>query len=277
MASKLQKISELSDQTAHDVTQSADNWKSYLGTAARLYKFPFDEQLLIYAQRPNATACASMELWNGTMRRWVRARSKGIAVIRKNGGGRPHLEYVFDYADTRPVRGAREPYLWEMREEHHGAVMTALEQRYGANGGIDIGQRLMEAASKAVEAVYRDYLPDIENEARNSRLEGLDVQSLERHFHDLLTESVQFTLLTRCGLDPQMYMNHGELEGISEFSTPAVLHHLGNAVSSVSQDMLLEIRRTIIKHDRETRKEHQKNSDKTLANQPEISYNKDSK
>ena len=109
MASKLQFVSELADQTAHNVTRNVDGWKRYLTTASRLYKYPFNEQLLIYAQRPDATACASMELWNETMRRWVKPRSKGIALIRKNASGRPHLDYVFDVEDTRPVKGARTP------------------------------------------------------------------------------------------------------------------------------------------------------------------------
>ncbi len=112
MASKLQFVSELANQTAHNITQDVDGWKRYLSTASRLYKYPFDDQLLIYAQRPDAAACASMELWNNTMRRWVKPRSKGIALIHKDGGGRPRLEYVFDMSDTRPVKGARTPYLW---------------------------------------------------------------------------------------------------------------------------------------------------------------------
>ena len=109
MASKFQFISELADHIAHSVTKNAVAWKNYLDTASRLYKYSFDDQLLIHAQHPDATACASMELWNNTMRRWVKPGSKGIALIRKNDGGRPHLEYVFDVADTKPVRGARTP------------------------------------------------------------------------------------------------------------------------------------------------------------------------
>lgn len=109
MARKLQLVSQLADQTAHDVTRGVDNWKAYLDSASRLYKYKFEDQLLIYAQRPDATACASMELWNEKMRRWVKAGSKGIALIRENESGRPRLEYVFDVSDTRPVRGARMP------------------------------------------------------------------------------------------------------------------------------------------------------------------------
>ena len=128
MATKLQRVSELADQTARTVTRDVSAWKCYLGTSSRLYKYPFDEQLLIYAQRPDATACASMELWNEKMRRWVKPGSKGIALIRKDRRGKPSLDYVFDVADTRPVKDAKTPYLWEMQEDHHTAVVKALEQ-----------------------------------------------------------------------------------------------------------------------------------------------------
>ena len=171
MANKLQYVSQLADQTAKAVTRNAHGWKSYLTTASRLYKYSFDEQLLIYAQRPDATACASMELWNDTMRRWVKPRSKGIALIRTDAGGRPRLEYVFDVADTRPVRGAREPYLWEMTAEKSGAVAAALERQYGPTEEHDIGWALMEQVSRAVGGAYRDYLEDLRYDTRDSFLD----------------------------------------------------------------------------------------------------------
>lgn len=160
MANKLQYVSQLADQTAKAVTRNAHGWKSYLTTASRLYKYSFDEQLLIYAQRPDATACASMELWNEDMRRWVKAGSKGIALINKDGI-RPRLTYVFDVADTRPVRGARMPYLWELKDEHHAAVLDTLVKRYGETESQDIGQALMEQAKHAVEEVYPELLADL--------------------------------------------------------------------------------------------------------------------
>ncbi|MDE6590269.1 MAG: DEAD/DEAH box helicase, partial [Oscillospiraceae bacterium] len=224
MASKLQFVSELADHTARTVTHSVDGWKRYLDTAARIYKYPFQDQLLIYAQNPEATACASMELWNETMRRWVKPGSKGIALIRKSASGRPLLDYVFDVADTRPVRGAREPYLWQMREDHHAAVLEALERKYGPTGDEGIGARLMELAAWAVDGVYRDYLSDLAYDVRSSLLEELDDRSLELRFQNVLTASVQYTLLTRCGLDPAKYVEDAALLGITGFSTPAVLH-----------------------------------------------------
>lgn len=145
MASKLQRVSELSDRVARDVARSAESWSRYLDTASRVYKYPFDEQLLIFAQKPEATACAGMELWNEKKRRWVKAGSTGIALIRK-GNGRPRLEYVFDISDTRPIKGAKTPYLWELRQENHEAVVHALETRYGETVPADTPARLMELA-----------------------------------------------------------------------------------------------------------------------------------
>ena len=273
MATKLQRVSELADQTARSVTQDVNSWKSYLNTACRLFKYSFDEQLLIYAQRPDATACASMELWNGTMRRWVKPRSKGIALIHKNGSGRPYLEYVFDVSDTRAVRGAKSPYLWEMREEHHAAVSAALAKQYGETEESDIGQQIMEQARRAVNEIYRDHLQDLSYDVRDSLLEDLDGLNLEVRYQKILTASVQYTLLTRCGLDPSEYLEDEDLLGIIEFSTPAVLHHLGEATSAISMNMLNEIGSAIRSYDRDVSRNHQEKIEKPLANPPVIGYN----
>ncbi|WP_331477036.1 helicase-related protein [Blautia sp.] len=277
MARKLQLVSQLADQTAHDVTQGVDNWKDYLDSASRLYKYKFEDQLLIYAQRPDATACASMELWNEKMRRWVKAGSKGIALIHENENGRPRLEYVFDVSDTRPVRGARMPYLWEMREEHHPAVVAALEKQYGVGSLQDLGSRLMETASGIVEEAYPEYLRDLAYDAEGSFLEEMDDLNREVCFRDTLTASVQYTLLTRCGLDASDYLDDDDLRGITEFSTPAALHHLGDAASTISMGILQEIGRTIRNFDREQINEQQKKKEKPLENAADIGYTKDTR
>ncbi len=274
MASTVKLTSELASRTAHDVTQNAESWKRYLTTASRLHKYRFDEQLLIYAQRPDATACAEMELWNNTMRRWVKPRSKGIALIHKDGGGRPRLEYVFDVSDTRPVKGARTPYLWELREDHHTAVAEALERQYGPSEETDIGWMLMEQARRAVNDTYRDHLRDLAYDTENSLLEELDDLNLEVRFRNLLTASVQYTVLTRCGLDSSDYLEDEDLSGIIEFSTPAVLHHLGDAASAVSMDLLNEIGRAVRGYEREALKNREKNNEKPLAKSPVIGYTK---
>jgi len=274
MASTVKLTSELAARTAHAVTQDVESWKQYLTTASRLYKYRFDEQLLIYAQRPDATACAEMELWNNTMRRWVKARSTGIALITKDARGKPKLRYVYDVADTRPVRGAKIPYLWEMTAEKSGAVAEALERQYGPTEESDIGWTLMEQAKRAVSEVYRDHLEDLRYDVRDSFLEELDDLNLEVRYKNLLTASVQYTLLTRCGLDPSEYLEDEDLAGIVEFSTPAVLHHLGSAASKVSLDLLEEIGRAVKTYDREQAKNKEKNIEKPLAKSPVIDYTK---
>ena len=274
MARKLTLISELAGQTTRDITHDVEGWKRYLTTAARIYKYRFDEQLLIFAQRPDATACAEMETWNEKMRRWVKPGSKGIALIREDKYGKPRLEYVFDVADTRPVRGAKMPYLWEMREEHHAPVLAALEARYGETEGGNMGDRLMELAARAVREVYREHLDDLAYDVEGSLLEGLDDLNLEVRFRDTLTASVQYTLLSRCGLDPSDYLDNEDLQGITEFSTPAVLHHLGDAASTVSMGLLQEIGRTIRSVDREMILTRQKNIEKPLENPTDIGYTK---
>lgn len=156
--------------------------------------------------------------------------------------------------DTRPVREARTPYLWEMRPEHHAAIAEALGRQYGPSEETDIGYQLMEQASRTVGEVYRDHLEDLAYDAAGSFLEGLDELDLEVRFKNLLTASVQYTVLTRCGLDPADYLEDEDLQGITEFSTPAVLHHLGDAASEVSMDLLNEIGRAAKTYDREQAK-----------------------
>lgn len=274
MARKLQLVSQLADQTARDITRDVDGWKKYLDSASRLYKYKFEDQLLIYAQRPDATACAAMGLWNEKMHRWVKAGSKGIALIRENENGRPRLQYVFDVSDTRPVRGARMPYLWEMREEHHPAVLATLEKQYGKSDRQEFGSCLMEAAARAVKEAYPEYLRDLAYDAEGSFLEGLDDLNREVCFRDTLTASVQYALLTRCGLNASDHLEDDGLRGIMEFSTPAVLHHLGDATSTLSMGILQEIGRTIRNFDREMIQSRQKNAEKPLEKPADIGYTK---
>lgn len=271
MATTLRYVSQLANQTARAVTQDVEHWKKYLTTASRLYKYAYDDQLLIYAQRPDAVACADMELWNNTMHRWVKAWTTGIAVVRKDNG-RPYLKYLYDYTDTRPVRGAREPYLWQLREEHQSAVLSALEQRCGPIEEHDLGEQLMEATRRMVRETYRDHLTDLAYDTKGSFLEELDELNLEVRFRSLLTASVQFTLLTRCGLNPSDYLEDEDLAGIVEFSTPAVLHHLGCAVSDVSKELLVEIARAVKAHDREKLRESKNISEKPLAKSEQERY-----
>lgn len=252
MVGKVQLVSGLADWTAHSITQDADSWKRYLTTASRLYKYSFDDQLLIYAQRPDAKACASMELWNDRMHRWVKRGSKGIALLRQREGGRPYLTYVFEVSDTRPVQGAREPNLWRMGEEHWPAVLETLERQYGAGSSRKLGRCLMEAVERVVEDVCPEYLRDLAYDRGRNPGEGRGGGDTSEHFREVLCTSVQYTVLTRCGLKAEDYLEPDSLSGIQAFSDPGVLHHLGNAVSTVSMGILQEIGRTIRRQDRET-------------------------
>ncbi len=275
MATKLQSVSQFSAQTAKLVTGSVDAWKSYLTTASRMYKYRFDEQLLIYAQRPNATACAEMELWNSRMRRWVKAGSKGIALIRQEEGGRPYLTYVFDLEDTRPVRGAKTPYLWKMQEEHQETILSALSARYGKPEGEDFPHQLMDLAARAAKEMERKSLADLDYDLGSGKPDTDNKQGQRKLFLDTLTASVQYAILSRCGIEPEAFLDDQALSGITSFSTPAMLHHLGYAVSSVSMELLQEIGRSIRAYDREHwtgQKKQEEKAKKTLEKPSPIGY-----
>ena len=161
MAQKWQTISERAADTSRKVTHSPEEWCRFLTTAARLYKaYDFDDQLLIYAQKPDATACADMSTWNNKMRRWVNAGSTAIALIRKGYGGKPYLDYVHDVADTHPVRGGKDPWLWKLTEENREPVIERLRSTFGIDGAGDLGDLLMEVTDKLVQESYGEYLPD---------------------------------------------------------------------------------------------------------------------
>lgn len=208
MAEKWQTISELAETTSRQVTQSPEQWRRFLATAGRFYKaYDFDDQLLIYAQKPDATACADMPTWNNKMRRWVNGGSTAIALIRKGYGGKPYLDYVHDVADTHPVRGGKDPWLWSMDDDSRMPVMERLREVFGAEGGNDLGDLLMDAAAKSVEDTYGDYLTDLIYEKEDSFLEELDDLNIEVTFRDTLRASVQYAVLTRCGLDASRYLD----------------------------------------------------------------------
>ena len=267
MAEKWQTISELAETTSRQVTQSPEQWRRFLTTAGRFYKaYDFDDQLLIYAQKPDATACADMPTWNNKMRRWVNGGSTAIALIRKGYGGKPYLDYVHDVADTHPVRGGKDPWLWSMNDDSRMPVMERLREVFGAEGGNDLGDLLMDAAAKSVEDTYGDYLTDLIYEKEDSFLEELDDLNIEVTFRDTLRASVQYAVLTRCGLDASRYLDEEDLRGITNFNTIATLACLGTATAQVNRTILLEIGDTIRNIEREKVK-------KPLAKQEAVAYN----
>ena len=255
MAQKWQTISELAAETSRKVTHSPEEWCRFLTTAARFYKaYDFDDQLLIYAQKPNATACADMPTWNNKMRRWVNAGSTAIALIRKGYGGKPYLDYVHDVADTHPVRGGKDPWLWKLTEENREPVMELLRDTFGIDGSGDLGDLLMETAEKLVQESYGEYLPDLLYEREDSFLEELDDFNVEVLFRNTLRASVQYAVLSRCGLDVSRYLDAEDFREITNFNTTAALACLGTAVSQGSRELLLEIGDTIRKIEREKAK-----------------------
>lgn len=252
MAQKWQTISELAAETSRKVTHSPEEWCRFLTTAARFYKaYDFDDQLLIYAQKPNATACADMPTWNNKMRRWVNAGSTAIALIRKGYGGKPYLDYVHDVADTHPVRGGKDPWLWKLTEENREPVMERLRDTFGIDGSGDLGDLLMETAEKLVQESYGEYLPDLLYEREDSFLEELDDFNVEVLFRNTLRASVQYAVLSRCGLDVSRYLDAEDFREITNFNTTAALACLGTAVSQGSRELLLEIGDTIRKIEQE--------------------------
>lgn len=244
MARNIKTISQLAHQSAKKLNRSPQKWMDYLQTAGRLYQYPFADQLLIYAQRPNATACAYMEQWNEKMHRWVNAGSTGIAVIRSQNGER-RLGYLFDIADTHPVKGAKQPWTWHLSPEYEAVVLQAFAEQYGTVALEDVTSQLMEYAARAAAEHCKEYLSDMQYRKTNSFLEELDDQSTEVTFRNLLTASVQYMVLSRCGLDPSGYLNEDDFRAITNFNTPRMFYHLGNAVSQTGKEVLQTISRTI--------------------------------
>lgn len=244
MARNIKTISQLAHRTAKELNRSPQKWMDCLQTAGRLYQYPFADQLLIYAQRPNATACAYMEQWNEKMDRWVNAGSTGIAVIRSQNGER-RLGYLFDIADTHPVKGAKQPWTWQFSPEYEAIVSQTFAEQYGTVALEDIPSQLMEYAARAAAEHCKEYLSDMQYRKTNSFLEDLDDQSTEVTFRNLLITSVQYMVLSRCGLDPSGYLNEDDFRAITNFNTPRMFYHLGNAVSQTGKEVLQTISRTI--------------------------------
>lgn len=264
---KIDFISSLARETTREIVKNGEEWRRYLNTAARLYKYPFQEQVLIYAQRPDATACASIEIWNEKMNCWVNKGAKGIALIDEDSV-RPRLKYVFDVSDVHKARRiGRDPYLWKMREEHEEAVMKRLEKIYGAtNEELPFAGRLLEIAEQITLDTYEEIAEDMGYLAEGSFLEDMDEYSLRVHLRDTLQASISYTLLTRCGLDAEDYREDLNFEYIHEFNTLPVLSLLGTNTTELCKPVLMEIRNAIRAYDKEMSK-------KELANKKELRYN----
>ena len=269
-------ISALAKETAAEVVKNREEWMKYLTTAARLYKYPFREQLLIYAQRPDATACASIELWNERMHCWVNKGAKGIALLDEDDAHGKRLKYVFDVSDVHAARRiGRYPELWELHEEHKEDVIKRLEQTYGATDDKKLfEERLMEIAERIAADYYEELLPDLQYMIEDSFLEGLDEQNIGIRLRETLADSISFTLLSACGADMEEYKSELAFDFIHEFNSMDTLAVLGDAANELAKPVLLEIGRTIRAYNRSHEQEQSQNlMQKGLANTSEIDYN----
>ena len=287
MVTKYQMISYLAEDTAKEIAKNGQEWTRYLTTAARLYKYPFNEQILIFAQRPDATACASLELWNEKMNCWVNRGAKGIALLDTENSY-TRLKYVFDVSDVHKARRiGRDPNLWELREEHKETVLAQLEKTYGeTDKNSSFEQRIMEISNRIALDYYEELLPEIEYVKEGSFLEELDELNVGVRLRDTLSSSIAYTILSRCGADMELWKDEQGFEYISDFNTMKTLSVVGTATTDMCKPLLMEIGRTIGAYDRQIarRKAHEKanagrtqtsleNTEKVLANEADTDYN----
>ena len=279
---RYEEISILAEDTARRIVKNGREWTLYLDTAARLYKYPFSEQMLIYAQRPGATACALMEDWNEKMYCWVNRYSKGIG-LPDTRSAKPKLKYVFDIADVHRLKNGRYPYLWEMREEVKEPVLARLESIYGATDeNRTFEERIVEIAGRIAGETYAEILNQIGYVTDGSYLEGLDEMNLGVRLRETLASSIAYTVLSRCGADRKRWREELDFDHISEFNTVKTLSILGNATTEMCRPLLIEIKRAIRAYERQNVRNrgeresiinHQKNIGKGIASSQKEGYN----
>ena len=243
MPSKTEEYLALAQRTANGLTRYWESWTDYLTTASRLYKYPFADQLMIYAQRPDATACADYDIWNNRMNRYVRRGSKGIALLDESSGF-PRLHYVFDVSDTGVRRNSRDPDLWQYNDDLKQPVSEMLAATYGISGER-VSQQLADVAGKLVADYWDNNSEDISAIVDGSLLMDYDEAGVEMQFKSAAAISVTYTLLERCGFEPAGWFDKGDFQAIYNFSTPDAVFALGAAVSDMSREVLRNIERTV--------------------------------
>ena len=243
MPSKTEEYLALAQRTANGLTRYWESWTDYLTTASRLYKYPFADQLMIYAQRPDATACADYDVWNNRMNRYVRRGSKGIALLDESSGF-PRLHYVFDVSDTGVRRNSRDPDLWQYNDDLKQPVSEMLAATYGISGER-VSQQLADVAGKLVADYWDNNGGDIRAIVDGSLLMDYDEAGVEMQFKSAAAISVTYTLLERCGFEPTAWFDKDDFRAIHEFSTPDAVFALGAAVSDMSREVLRNIERTV--------------------------------
>ena len=266
--SKLQDIRNLVQEHAVSVSSSPGDWMDYMDTASRLYRYSFSDQLLIHAQRPDATACASLELWNEKMLRWVNRGARGIALFDETWQN-TKLRYVFDISDTHMVAGGRSPYLWKMQEHQREEILTHLAEVYALEekDAATLQDALMAVARKMVNDNLEEYLDGLEYAVEGTYLEDLDEVTIRSDFRQLATDSVYYLLSRRCGLDPMELLEEEDFMHITDYNRLSVLTFLGNAASQLSESILIDIGKTVHKISlEEARKEVEKSNERNYNN-----------
>ena len=243
MPSKTQEYLELANRTANGITQYWEHWTDYLTTASQLYKYSFTDQLMIYAQRPDATACASFDIWNNRMNRYVRRGSKGIALLDQSSSV-PRLHYVFDVSDTGVRRNSRDPEMWQLNDDLFQPVSEMLAQEYGIHHER-FSQQIADIAGKLAESYWDNNSTDILAIVDGSFLMDYDEAGQELQFKSAAAISIMYTILERCGFEPEGYFDRDDFQAIYDFSTPDAVYALGTAVSDCSRDVLRNIERTV--------------------------------
>ena len=243
MPSKTEEYLALAQRTANGLTRYWESWTDYLTTASRLYKYPFADQLMIYAQRPDATACADFDIWNNRMNRYVRRGAKGIALLDESSGF-PRLHYVFDVSDTGVRRNSRDPEVWQFNDDLKQPVSEMLSKTYGI-GGERVSQQLADIAGKLAADYWDNNGGDIRAIVDGSLLMDYDEAGVEMQFKSAAAISVTYTLLERCGFEPAGWFDKDDFQAIYNFSTPDAVFALGAAVSDMSREVLRNIERTV--------------------------------
>ena len=272
--SKLQDIRNLVQEHAVSVSSSPGDWMDYMDTASRLYRYSFSDQLLIHAQRPDATACASLELWNEKMLRWVNRGARGIALFDETWQN-TKLRYVFDISDTHMVAGGRSPYLWQMQEHQREEIRTHLAEVYALEekDAATLQDALMAVVREMVNDNLEEYLDGLEYAVEGTYLEDLDEVTIRSDFRQLATDSVYYLLSRRCGLDPMELLEEEDFMHITDYNHLSVLTFLGNAASQLSESILIDIGKTVHKISlEEARKEVENSNERNYNNFTTLMY-----
>lgn len=255
MPNKMQLITELSNNVTKDITNTPENWLSFLDTASNNYKYSFNEQILIYAQRPDATVCTDIDTWNKRLHRWIKKGSKGIALIT-NDNGVQGLRHIFDISDTYD-KFNRNVYVWQVEDGMQNEIIETLENRFGElENKNDLAESIINSVVNLVEDNFQDYYSDFTSIVKDSYLEELDELNLELYFKNMMKNSISYMVLKRCGIDPKEYFDVEDFRNIVNFNTIEVISRLGVATSDITEVELHEIYTTVLDLKKEKNKSH---------------------